>query len=147
MGIPRKTFSIFTAAGLLLQAAAPVMAQQSGQTGRNEARIQVTSELVLVNVVAHDKKGNLVRDLKKGDFKPEHAGKMNFYCSAVDDLLRHEHDQLTVGLILCQRSKFATRESIRSRQHTRRVRFPNGRGDHERYYSNRRFNRISREPA
>ena len=29
MGIPRKTFSIFTAAGLLLQAAAPVMAQQS----------------------------------------------------------------------------------------------------------------------
>ena len=44
------------------------MAQQSGQAGMNEARIQVTSELVLVNVVAHDKKGNLVRDLKKGDF-------------------------------------------------------------------------------
>ena len=75
MGIPRKTFSIFTAAGLLLQAAAPVMAQQSGQTGRNEARIQVTSELVLVNVVAHDKKGNLVRDLKKGDFTLLEDGK------------------------------------------------------------------------
>jgi len=29
------------------------------------SRIQVTSELVLVNVVAHDKKGNLVRDLKR----------------------------------------------------------------------------------
>ena len=41
------------------------MAQQTGQA---ESRIQVTSELVLVNVVAHDKKGNLVRDLKKGDF-------------------------------------------------------------------------------
>src|SRR6266403_2855062 len=68
MQLPRKIFSIFTATGLLLQAAAPAMAQQSGQTGRNEARIQVTSELVLVNVVAHDKKGNLVRDLKKGDF-------------------------------------------------------------------------------
>jgi len=68
MQLPRKIFSIFTAAGLLLQAAAPAMAQQSGQSGRNEARIQVTSELVLVNVVAHDKKGNLVRDLKKGDF-------------------------------------------------------------------------------
>lgn len=41
-------------------------------------------------------------DLKKGDFKPEYAGKMNFYCSVVDDQLRHEHDAPTVGLILCQ---------------------------------------------
>src|SRR6266704_3639463 len=65
MQFARKTFSIFSAAGLLLQAAAPVMAQQTGQA---ESRIQVTSELVLVNVVAHDKKGNLVRDLKKGYF-------------------------------------------------------------------------------
>jgi VWFA-related protein len=75
MQLPRKIFSIFTAAGLLLQAAAPAMAQQSGQSGRNEARIQVTSELVLVNVVAHDKKGNLVRDLKKGDFTLLEDGK------------------------------------------------------------------------
>src|SRR5467141_2604917 len=75
MQLPRKIFSICTAAGLLLQAAAPAMAQQSGQSGRNEARIQVTSELVLVNVVAHDKKGNLVRDLKKGDFTLLEDGK------------------------------------------------------------------------
>jgi VWFA-related protein len=65
-------FSIFTAAGLLLQAAAPAVAQQTGQA---ESRIQVTSELVLVNVVAHDKKGNLVRDLKKGDFTLLEDGK------------------------------------------------------------------------
>ena len=44
----------------------------------------------------------LVIDLKKGDFKPEYAGKMNFYCSAVDDLLRHPSDNATIGLILCQ---------------------------------------------
>lgn len=43
-----------------------------------------------------------VVDLKKGEFKPEYAGKMNFYCSAVDDLLRHAHDAPTIGLILCQ---------------------------------------------
>src|SRR6266436_1088625 len=75
MRLPRKIFSIFTAAGLLFQAAAPVIAQQAGQTGVNEARIQVTTELVLVNVVAHDKKGNLVRDLKKGDFTLFEDGK------------------------------------------------------------------------
>jgi len=74
MGIPGKTLSFFTAGGLLLQAA-PVLAQQTGQAGANQSRIQVTSELVLVNVVAHDKKGNLVRDLKKGDFTLLEDGK------------------------------------------------------------------------
>lgn len=44
----------------------------------------------------------VVIDLKKGEFKPEYAGKMNFYCSVVDDQLRHEHDAATIGLILCQ---------------------------------------------
>lgn len=44
----------------------------------------------------------VVVDLKKGEFKPEYAGKMNFYCSAVDDLLRHAQDAPTIGLILCQ---------------------------------------------
>jgi len=44
----------------------------------------------------------VVIDLKRGDFKPEYAGKMNFYCSVVDDQLRHESDKPTIGLILCQ---------------------------------------------
>jgi predicted nuclease of restriction endonuclease-like (RecB) superfamily len=44
----------------------------------------------------------VVIELKKGTFKPEYAGKMNFYCSVVDDLLRHKDDQPTIGLILCQ---------------------------------------------
>ena len=44
----------------------------------------------------------IVVDLKKGEFKPEFAGKMNFYCSAVDDLVRHPTDNLTIGLILCE---------------------------------------------
>ncbi|WP_462267731.1 PDDEXK nuclease domain-containing protein [Mucilaginibacter sp.] len=44
----------------------------------------------------------IVIELKKGEFKPEYAGKMNFYCSAIDDLLRHKDDQPTIGLILCQ---------------------------------------------
>lgn len=46
----------------------------------------------------------VVIELKRGDFKPEYAGKMNFYCSVVDDLLRHETDGQTIGLILCQQS-------------------------------------------
>lgn len=44
----------------------------------------------------------VVIDLKVDEFKPEYAGKMNFYLSAVDDLLRHPADEPTIGLILCK---------------------------------------------
>lgn len=44
----------------------------------------------------------IVIDLKKGPFKPEYAGKLNFYCNVVNDRLRHASDQPTIGLILCQ---------------------------------------------
>lgn len=44
----------------------------------------------------------VVIDLKKGAFKPEYAGKLNFYCNVVNDQMRHPDDQPTIGLILCQ---------------------------------------------
>jgi predicted nuclease of restriction endonuclease-like (RecB) superfamily len=43
-----------------------------------------------------------VIDLKMTPFKPEYAGKMNFYLAAVDDILRHPEDQPSIGLILCK---------------------------------------------
>ena len=44
----------------------------------------------------------VVIDLKIGEFKPEYAGKMNFYLAAADDLLRHPDDQPSIGIILCK---------------------------------------------
>ncbi|RLF65842.1 MAG: DUF1016 domain-containing protein [Thermoplasmata archaeon] len=44
----------------------------------------------------------VVIDLKMGPFKPEYAGKMNFYLNLVDDRLKHENDNPSIGLILCQ---------------------------------------------
>ena len=44
----------------------------------------------------------VVIDLKMSEFKPEYAGKMNFYLSAVDDLLRYKDDQPSIGIILCK---------------------------------------------
>ena len=41
-------------------------------------------------------------ELKAGDFKPEYAGKLNFYLSAVDDLLKTSQDNPSVGLLLCR---------------------------------------------
>ena len=47
----------------------------------------------------------IVIDLKTTDFKPEYAGKMNFYVAAIDDLLRHPDDNPTIGMVLCRSSK------------------------------------------
>ncbi|MCC7438654.1 MAG: DUF1016 family protein [Armatimonadetes bacterium] len=44
----------------------------------------------------------VVVELKKGHFKPEYAGKLNFYCNLINDLLKHPGDAPTIGLILCQ---------------------------------------------
>lgn len=43
-----------------------------------------------------------VLELKAGKFKPEYLGKLNFYLSAIDDLLRDETDKPSVGMILCR---------------------------------------------
>lgn len=44
----------------------------------------------------------VVVELKSGKFKPEYAGKLNFYLSAVDTQLKHSTDNPSIGLILCK---------------------------------------------
>jgi predicted nuclease of restriction endonuclease-like (RecB) superfamily len=51
----------------------------------------------------------VVIDLKMCKFAPEDAGKMNYYLSAVDDLMRHPADAPSMGLILCK-----TRDRIKA---------------------------------
>ncbi|MBL4774913.1 MAG: DUF1016 family protein [Mariprofundus sp.] len=46
----------------------------------------------------------VVVELKTGAFKPEFAGKLNFYISAVDDLLASKQDQPTIGILICKSS-------------------------------------------
>lgn len=68
----------------------------------------------------------VVVDLKRGSFKPEYAGKMNFYCSAVDDQLRHVQDEPTIGMILCQ-----TKDRIVAEYALRDISKPIGVADYE----------------
>lgn len=56
----------------------------------------------------------VIIELKAGSFKPEYAGKINFYLSAVDDILRHPSDNPSVGIILCQdREKITAEYALR----------------------------------
>lgn len=75
MNLERKTLTLFTAAGLLFHPAAPALAQNTQQTAQSSGRIRVTTEVVLVNVIARDKSGNLIRDLKREDFTVLEDGK------------------------------------------------------------------------
>lgn len=44
----------------------------------------------------------VVVELKTGEFRPEYAGQLNFYLSAVDGILKQEHDNPSIGLLLCK---------------------------------------------
>ena len=44
----------------------------------------------------------VVVELKNTPFKPEFAGKLNFYLSAIDDMMRHPEDRPTIGMLLCK---------------------------------------------
>lgn len=56
-------------------------------------------DLLLYHIKLHR---YIVIELKNGPFKPEYAGKLNFYLSAVDGILRGPGDEPSIGLILCK---------------------------------------------
>src|ERR1700683_4301967 len=84
----------FNAVGVALAQDAPHPPQ------RPQYRMHVTSELVLVNVVARDKKGNLIRGLKKEDFTVTEDGKRQqistFDFENVDELATAGAAQATI---------------------------------------------------
>ena len=56
------------------------------------------ADLILYNIQLH---AYVVVELKATSFKPEYMGQLNFYINVVDDTLRGEHDNKTIGLLLC----------------------------------------------
>ena len=57
------------------------------------------TDLILYNIKLH---AYVVVELKATPFKPEYAGQLNFYINVVDDKLRGENDNKTIGLLLCK---------------------------------------------
>lgn len=68
----------------------------------------------------------MVVELKNTEFKPEYIGKLNFYCSAVDDLLCRKGDNRTIGLLLCK-----TKDKVKAEYALRDVVKPIGISDYE----------------
>ena len=82
----------------------------------SQYRLTVGNEEFYIDLLFYHLKlrAYVVVDLKMRAFEPEFAGKMNFYLSAVNDLLRHPDDQPSIGIILCKtRERFVAEYALR----------------------------------
>ncbi len=70
----------------------------------SQYRLEVGGEEFFINLLFFHRflRCLVAIELKTSDFKPEHAGKMNFYLNALDDLVRLPHENPTIGIILCK---------------------------------------------
>lgn len=70
--------------------------------------------------------GYATYELKDMEFMPEYIGKLNFYCSTVDDILCREGDNRTIGLLLCK-----SKDRIKAEYTLRDIQKPIGISDYE----------------
>ena len=80
-------------------------------------------DLLMYNTFMHR---YMVIELKNTEFMPEYIGKLNFYCSAVDDILCREGDNQTIGLLLCR-----SKDKIKAEYALRDINKPIGVSDYE----------------
>jgi predicted nuclease of restriction endonuclease-like (RecB) superfamily len=78
----------------------------------NQYHIEVSEKDYYIDLLFYNTKLRcyVVIELKNTEFKPEYAGKLNFYLSAVDDILKHETDNPSIGIMLCKTKDKLTAE-------------------------------------
>lgn len=82
----------------------------------NQYRIEVDGDEYFIDMLFYHTKLHcyIVVELKNTQYKPEYAGKLNFYLSAVDDLIKTENDNPSIGIILCrEKKKFSVEYSLK----------------------------------
>ncbi|HET7361444.1 MAG TPA: PDDEXK nuclease domain-containing protein [Salinimicrobium sp.] len=70
----------------------------------NQYRLIIEEQEYFVDLLFYNRKLQclVAFELKKGKFKPEYLGKMNFYLSALDDTIKQPHENSSVGIVLCK---------------------------------------------
>lgn len=78
----------------------------------NQYHIEVGNKDYYIDLLFYNTKLRcfVVIELKNTEFMPEYAGKLNFYLSAVDDILKHETDNPSIGIMLCKTKDKLTAE-------------------------------------
>ena len=70
----------------------------------NQYRLIVEEQEYFIDLLFYNRKLQclVAFELKTGKFKPEYLGKMNFYLSALDDLIKQPFENPSIGIILCK---------------------------------------------
>lgn len=70
----------------------------------NQYRIEVAGEEMFIDLLFFNRELNclVAVELKTGKFKPAYLGQLNTYLTILDDKVRKEHENSSVGLILCK---------------------------------------------
>ena len=73
----------------------------------NQFRLEVEDKEYFIDILLYHRrlKCLVAVELKVGEFKPEYAGKMQFYLSALDDLVKQKDENPSIGIILCKEKK------------------------------------------
>ena len=82
----------------------------------NQYKLEVGNKDYFIDLLFYHTKLHcyIVVELKNTEFKPEYAGKVNFYLSAVDDLVKDEQDNPSIGIILCrEKDKFSVEYALK----------------------------------
>ncbi|MDP4131041.1 MAG: PDDEXK nuclease domain-containing protein [Bacteroidota bacterium] len=70
----------------------------------NQYRLKLDEEDYSIDILLYHRrlKALVAIELKAGTFKPEHAGKMNFYLSVLNDKVKTEDENPSIGIIVCK---------------------------------------------
>jgi len=82
----------------------------------NQYHVEIGNKDYFIDLLLYNFKLNcfVVIEIKNAEFKPEHAGKLNFYLSAIDDILRRPQDDPTIGILLCaERDKLTAEYALK----------------------------------
>ncbi len=78
----------------------------------NQYKLEIDSEEYFIDLLLYHRrlKSLIAIELKIGQFKPEYAGKMNFYLSALNDTVKLPDENPSIGIIICKEKKRTTVE-------------------------------------
>ncbi|MES2204399.1 MAG: PDDEXK nuclease domain-containing protein [Pseudomonadota bacterium] len=82
----------------------------------NQYRIVTPDSEVFIDLLFYNRKlqSLVALEIKRSRFKPEHAGKMNFYLNLLDEFVKEPHENPSIGIILCgEHSKFDVEYALR----------------------------------
>src|SRR5205085_845116 len=70
----------------------------------NQYRLEVDGQEFFIDLLFYNRylQCLVAFELKRGKFKPEHAGQLNFYLNILDDKVKLAHENSSIGLILCK---------------------------------------------